>query len=404
MPQLPSHHDRPGIGRGTGVILLGVTGCIAAYKSCEILRLLQKAGEDVKVVMTEHATHFVGPTTFKALSGHEVAIELFDEPGDPIHHISLAKEPDAFLIAPATANVIAKIACGVADDLLTTTALATKKPLVIAPAMNSQMWSDEATQRNIEMLEARGVTIVRPDDGYLACGDVGQGRLADIETIVDATLEALARVKDMEGMRVLVTAGPTQEPFDPVRYISNGSSGRSGYDIAKEAHDRGAQVTLVSGPVSLPVPEDIDVIHVRTAEEMLEACKEPFENADVAVFVAAVSDWRPESTSDQKLKHDGGDLTVTLVPNPDIAATLAADKGDTLVVVYAAETRDVLGYAKGKLVAKNADLVVANDVSGELGMNSRDNKVWFVEADGITELPVMPKRQIARALFAHLLA
>lgn len=384
------------------MILLGVTGCIAAYKSCEILRLLQKAGEDVKVVMTEHATEFVGPTTFRALSGHEVAVELFDEPGDPIHHISLAKEPDAFLIAPATANVIAKIASGVADDLLTTTALATKKPLVIAPAMNSQMWSDEATQRNIEMLEARGVTIVRPDDGYLACGDVGQGRLADIETIVDATLEALARVKDMEGMRVLVTAGPTQEPLDPVRYISNGSSGRSGYDIAKEAHDRGAQVTLVSGPVSLPVPEDIDVIHVRTAEEMLEACKEPFENADVAVFVAAVSDWRPESTSDQKLKHDGGDLTVTLVPNPDIAATLAADKGDTLVVVYAAETRDVLGYAKGKLVAKNADLVVANDVSGELGMNSRDNKVWFVEADGVTELPVMPKRQIARALFDHL--
>lgn len=384
------------------MILLGVTGCIAAYKSCEILRLLQKAGEDVKVVMTEHATEFVGPTTFRALSGHEVAVELFDEPGDPIHHISLAKEPDAFLIAPATANVIAKIASGVADDLLTTTALATKKPLVIAPAMNSQMWSDEATQRNIEMLEARGVTIVRPDDGYLACGDVGQGRLADIETIVDATLEALARVKDMEGMRVLVTAGPTQEPLDPVRYISNGSSGRSGYDIAKEAHDRGAQVTLVSGPVSLPVPEDIDVIHVRTAEEMLEACKEPFENADVAVFVAAVSDWRPESTSDQKLKHDGGDLTVTLVPNPDIAATLAADKGDTLVVVYAAETRDVLDYAKGKLVAKNADLVVANDVSGELGMNSRDNKVWFVEADGVTELPVMPKRQIARALFDHL--
>lgn len=384
------------------MMLLGVTGCIAAYKSCEILRLLQKAGQDVKVVMTEHATEFVGPTTFRALSGHEVAVELFDEPGDPIHHVSLAKEPDVFLIAPATANVIAKIAQGVADDLLTTTALATKVPLVVAPAMNVDMWNDEATQCNISILEARGVTIVRPGDGYLACGDVGQGRLADIETIVDATLEVLARVKDMEGMRVLVTAGPTQEPLDPVRYLTNGSSGRSGYDIAKEARDRGAQVTLVSGPVGLDAPEGVDVINVRTAEEMLAACEAPFAEADIAVFVAAVSDWRPESPSEQKIKHDGGDLTVTLVPNPDIAAALGAHKGDTRVVVYAAETSDVLENARGKLASKNADLVVANDVSGELGMNSRDNKVWFVEADSVTELPVMPKRQIARALFDRL--
>lgn len=386
------------------MILLGVTGCIAAYKSCEILRLLQKAGQDVKVVMTEHATEFVGPTTFRALSGHEVAVELFDEPGDPIHHISLAKEPDLFLIAPATANVIAKIAQGVADDLLTTTALATKAPLVIAPAMNVEMWRDEATRANVAMLEARGCTIVYPDDGYLACGDVGAGRLASPDIIVEAALDVLARTRDMEGMRVLVTAGPTQEPLDPVRYLSNGSSGKSGYALAAEARDRGAQVTLVSGPVSLPDPEGVEVIHVRTALEMLEACEAPFADADIAVFVAAVSDWRPEAMREQKIKHDGNGMTVTLVPNPDIAATLAANKGTTKVVTYAAETHDVIENAKKKLAAKNADLVVANDVSGELGMGSADNRVWFVSADGVEELPVLPKRLIARKLFDRLLA
>lgn len=386
------------------MILLGVTGCIAAYKSCEILRLLQKAGQDVKVVMTEHATEFVGPTTFRALSGHEVAVELFDEPGDPIHHISLAKEPDLFLIAPATANVIAKIAQGMADDLLTTTALATKAPLVIAPAMNVEMWRDEATRANVAMLEARGCTIVYPDDGYLACGDVGAGRLASPDIIADATLDVLARTRDMEGMRVLVTAGPTQEPLDPVRYLSNGSSGKSGYALAAEARDRGAQVTLVSGPVALPEPEGVDVIHVRTAREMLDACEAPFADANIAVFVAAVSDWRPEAVHEQKIKHDGNDMTVTLVPNPDIAATLAASKGTTKVVTYAAETHDVIENAKKKLAAKNADLVVANDVSGELGMGSADNRVWFVSADGVEEFPVLPKRLIARKLFDRLLA
>lgn len=386
------------------MILLGVTGCIAAYKSCEILRLLQKAGQDVKVVMTEHATEFVGPTTFRALSGHEVAVELFDEPGDPIHHISLAKEPDLFLIAPATANVIAKIAKGVADDLLTTTALATKAPLVIAPAMNVEMWRDEATRANIAMLESRGCTVVYPGDGYLACGDVGAGRLANPDIIVEAALDVLARTRDMEGMRVLVTAGPTQEPLDPVRYLSNGSSGKSGYALAAEARDRGAQVTLVSGPVSLPDPEGVEVIHVRTALEMLEACETSFADADIAVFVAAVSDWRPEAMREQKIKHDGNGMTVTLVPNPDIAATLAADKGTTKVVTYAAETCDVLENAKRKLAAKNADLVVANDVSGELGMGSADNRVWFVSADGTDELPVLPKRLVARRLFDTLLA
>lgn len=384
------------------MILLGVTGCIAAYKSCELLRMFQKADQDVKVVMTPHATRFVGPATFRALTNHEVAVELFDEPGDPIHHISLAKEADVFVIAPATANVIAKLVHGVADDLLTTTALATKVPMVVAPAMNVDMWNDEITQQNIATLEARGVTMVRPDSGYLACGDVGDGRLADLPAIFEATMSELSRSRDLEGVSVLITAGPTQEPLDPVRFISNGSSGRSGYAIAQEAAARGARVTLVAGPVSLPDPENVDVIHVRTAREMLEACEEPFEGVDIAIFVAAVSDWRPATCANGKIKHDGNDLSVILVPNPDIAATLGAKKGDTKVVVYAAETSDVLGHAKKKLVAKNADFVVANDVSGELGMNSVDNKVWFVERDSVTELPVLSKRQIARELFDRL--
>lgn len=381
-------------------VLLGITGCIAAYKACEIVRGLQKADSsiNVKVVMTEHATHFVGPTTFRALTNNEVAVGLFDNPSDPIHHISLAKECDVFCIAPATANVIAKIANGTADDLLTTTALATKAPIVIAPAMNSGMWNDPATQQNLTACEARGMRVVAPGSGYLACGDVGAGRLEEPAVIVEAILETLKATRDMEGKRVVITAGPTQEPLDPVRYISNGSSGRAGYDIAAEALARGAQVTLVTGPVALTPPEGAEVIRVRTACEMLEACREPFSKADVAVFVAAVSDWRPAEFSQQKMHRDGSSISIEFVPNPDIAATLGAQKGNTYVVAFAAETGDPLDAAKRKLKAKNADLVVANDVSGELGMGTRDNHVWLVDSEGVQELPTTSKRVIAREL------
>ena len=308
-------------------VLLGVTGCIAAYKACEIVRGIQKTAPDlnVKVVMTEHATKFVGPTTFRALTGNEVAVSLFDEASDPIHHISLAKEADVFCIAPATANVIAKIANGIADDLLTTTALATRAPLVIAPAMNDKMFENEKTQENIARCEAKGARIVSPASGYLACGDVGAGRLEDPQVIVAEILQALSRSRDLAGKRVLVTAGPTQEAIDPVRYLSNRSSGIQGYAIAAEAAARGAQVTLVSGPVALQQPEGVTCIQVRSAREMLAACEAPFKTADLAVFVAAVSDWRPAEVSQGKIKHDGGNLELTLVPNPDIAATLAED-------------------------------------------------------------------------------
>ena len=245
-------------------VLLCVTGCIAAYKSCEILRLLQKAGYRVKVLMTEHATQFVGPTTFRALTHEKVAIGLFDDPEDPIHHISLAQEADVVLVAPATANCIAKMAHGIADDLMSTTLLATKAPILIAPAMNSGMWSAAATQENVEVLIGRGVHFVQPDSGYLACGDIGSGRLPTPEAIAAATCSLLQGSTDLVGEHVLITAGPTHEPIDPVRYIANRSSGKMGLELARAARDRGANVTLIAGPIELPIPAGIETIHVQT--------------------------------------------------------------------------------------------------------------------------------------------
>lgn len=383
---------------GGKTVLLGVTGCIAAYKSCEIVRALQKAGVRVKVVMTEHATEFVGPTTFRALTHEKVAVGLFDDPEDPIHHVSLAQEADAFLIAPCTANVIAKIANGIADDLLTTTALATTAPLIIAPAMNVNMYDNGATRYNIGKLHIRGARIVEAGDGYLACGDVGKGRLADIEDIVGATLDELGVRRDLDGRRVMVTAGPTVEPIDPVRYISNRSSGKTGYAIARAAALRGADVTLVSGPVSLPAPEGVRVVRVRTAHEMLEAAEGAFRDADIAVFAAAVADMRPRAVSDRKLKkgRDGDELgAIELVENPDILATLAARKDRQVVVGFAAETNDVVPNAEAKLAAKRADFVVANQVGEGMAFGTDDNAVWFVDAEEVEELPRMPKSRLA---------
>lgn len=387
-------------------VLVGITGCIAAYKACYIVRGLQKAGLRVKVVMTEHATHFVGPTTFRALTHEEVAVDLFDNPSDPIHHISLAKECDLFVIAPATGNVCAKIANGLADDLLTTTALATKAPLVIAPAMNDGMWEDQKTQENITALEERGVRIVAPGYGHLACGgEPAKGRMEEPEVIVEAVLDELSRMRDLEGKRFLITAGPTREYLDPVRFVSNPSSGKTGFAVAAEAAARGAQVTLVSGPVEIGDPAGVDVVRVTSALEMLEACEAVYGSADAAIFTAAVSDWRPAEYFPEKVKsgkedkNAAGEKQVAFVSNPDIAATLGATKrAGQVQVVYAAETENVLASAHGKLERKNADLCVANDVSGERGFGSADNEVWFVTADGEDKLPVMGKRAIARQL------
>lgn len=380
-------------------VLVGVTGCIAAYKSCEIVRLLQKAGVRAKVVMTEHATEFVGPTTFRALTREPVAVGLFDDPSDPIHHVSLAQEADCFVIAPCTANVIAKIANGLADDLLTTTALACTCPLVVAPAMNVHMYENPATRYNLGKLHIRGARIVEAGDGYLACGDVGRGRLAEPADIVAAVLEELDMRRDLAGRRVMVTAGPTVEPIDPVRYLTNRSSGKTGYAIARAAAARGADVTLVSGPVALPEPEGMRTVHVETAREMLSAAQRAFAAADIAVFSAAVADMRPREAAAHKLKKGAGDArldTLELVENPDILATLGAAKRPGQVVVgFAAETDDVVANAQRKLSSKHADLVVGNVVGGGRAFGTDDNEVWFVTAEETYGLPLMSKDRLA---------
>lgn len=390
-------------------VLVGVTGCVAAYKACEVVRDLQKAGVRVKVVMTEHATEFVTPLQFRALTHEPVAVGLFDDaPGDPIHHISLAKEADLFLIAPCTANAIAKIAHGIADDLLTTTALATTAPLVIAPAMNVNMYEHPATQQNMQALANRGVSFIDADEGYLACGDVGRGRLADPEVIVRAVLDALDEQRDLEGKRILITAGPTVEPIDPARFISNRSSGKMGFALAQAAAERGAQVTLVAGPVALPDLDEpnIETIHVQTATEMFEAVDARFDAVDAAIFSAAVSDMRPAAPSTQKLKKGVDDERLShlaLEPNPDILATMSARKRTGQIVVgFAAETDNLEEHARAKLESKHADLIVGNLVGEGRGFGTDDNQAIIVSASETEKLPLMSKVDLANEILNRL--
>ena len=391
-------------------VLLGVTGGVSIYKSCEVIRGLQKQGIRVKVVMTEHATHFIDPSLFRSLTREPVGLGLFDNPGDPIHHISLAKEADVFCIAPCTANVIGKIAHGIADDLLTTTVMACTSPLIVAPAMNVNMYESAANQANLATLAARGVKIVEAADGYLACGDTGKGKLAPVEDIVSTIMTVLedgqeeipSYERDLQGKRVLITAGPTREPIDPVRYISNPSTGKMGFAIAAAAQERGADVVLVSGPVELANPEGVEVHRVQTALEMMQASAAFFPQCDIAIFTAAVSDMRPAHVSDRKLKKGRDDAqlaNIELTQNPDILKTLAHQKDDQVVVGFAAETDDVIANATKKLNEKGADMIVANDVSEGKGFGADDDCASFVfkadGADAVESLPVMTKRALA---------
>ena len=379
-------------------VVLGVTGCIAAYKSCEILRALQKRNVRVKVVMTQHATHFVDPVTFRALTHEKVAVDLFDDPTDPIHHISLAQEADLFLIAPCTANVMAKLAYGLADDLLSTSALATTAPVMLAPAMNVHMYENPVTQENMAKLKARGVRFIEPDAGYLACGDVGKGRLAEPDDIAEAALKVLEGKRDLAGKRVMITAGPTEEPIDPVRFITNRSSGKMGYSIAVAAAQRGAQVTLISGPVQLDEPNDVEVVHVQTAQQMFEAANAAFKDADIAIFSAAVADVRPAHPANKKLKKGFDDAkldNVELVQNPDILATMGKKKDQQLVVGFAAETNDVVANGLRKLATKHADMIVANEVGHGKAVGTEGNEAWLLTEDENEHLPFMPKAELA---------
>lgn len=380
--------------------LVCVTGCIAAYKACEIVRLLQKSDVDVKVCMTEHATHFVGPTTFRALTHHKVAVGLFDDPEDPIHHISLAQWADIVLVAPATANILAKMAHGIADDLMSTTLLATRAPILIAPAMNAGMWEAAATQDNIRVLEHRGVHVVQPDAGYLACGEVAAGRLAEPDHIVQAALTLLRGNLDLSGEHILITAGGTREPIDPVRYIGNRSSGKMGTALAEQAARSGARVTLVLGPSTAPIPSGVDVIHVETAEQMRAAACEAFDDCTIAICAAAVADYTPRNPADHKLKKSIERLDrIELVETRDILAELSHHKGDRIVIGFAAETNDVVSYAIRKLETKGCDAIVGNDVSRpDSGFGSDTDQAWWIDSSGAEELPCLEKTQLARII------
>lgn len=391
-------------------VLIGVSGGVAAYKSCEVLRGLQKAGVRVKVVMTEHATHFVDPLTFRALTNEPVAIGLFDDPQDPIHHISLAQEADVFLLAPCTANVIAKAAHGIADDLLSTTILATTAPVMVAPAMNVHMYENAATQENMATLKRRGFTFIEADEGYLACGDVGKGRMADPDIIVAAVLKKLDEITDttgtsttldLAGKHIMITAGPTVEPIDPVRYLTNRSSGKFGYAIAEAAAKRGAKVTLISGPVALPAPQNVEVVYIETAKNLLEACKSVFPQVDAALFAAAVADMRPANAAEQKLKKGVNDKelsNIELIENPDVLATLGHAKTNQVVVGFAAETNDVVDYATKKLVKKNADMIVANEVGAKKTFGEDHDEIWLVTAEGTEYHDRATKAELAHVI------
>ena len=387
-------------------ITLGVTGGVAAYKAAELVRRLQQEGFSVEVVMTRAACEFITPLTFATLTGKKVITSLFAESGgeanleSAIEHIAVAQRTDLLLVAPATANILAKFSRGISDDFLSTLYLATTAPVVVAPAMNVNMWNHPATQENLERLRERGVHIVSPDEGYLACGMIGAGRLAGQDAIVAAVREVLRVRRDLEGQTVLLTAGPTQEDLDPVRYLTNRSSGRMGYAVAEAAAQRGAKVILISGPTSLEIPEGATRVEVRTAAEMLKAVEENIDGATTAIFAAAVADYRPAEAANHKMKKTGAEITLRLEPNPDILATIARKKGHRLIVGFAAETNNVAENARKKLKEKNADLIVANDVTAEgAGFDVDTNVVTLFARDGRDlPLPKMTKREVAHRI------
>jgi len=391
-------------------VLLGVTGCIGAYKAAEILRGLQRRGVQIRVVMTSQATEFVRPLTFEALSGQPVIVEMFDRPNyATIEHITVAREADLLLVAPATANIIAKFAHGVADDFLSTVYLSNTNPVLIAPAMNVEMWNHAATQANIKILRERGVLFVEPGVGYQACGEVGMGRLAEPEEIAERAFEILRNLqsgspesqsKDFAGEHVMVTAGPTVEDLDPVRFITNRSSGKMGYAMAEAARDRGARVTLISGPVNLPPPENVETVDVRSTREMFEAVMSRLHDVTVFIGSAAVADFRPALRAEQKIKKDGRKtITVELEETEDIIAAVgAAPNRDRRVVAgFAAESQSLLEFAERKLREKGLDLIVANDItSAGAGFGAETNAATILKRDGSrVELPLQSKRALA---------
>ena len=398
-------------------VAVGVTGGVAAYKAAELVRALQQEGLEVEVVMTRAAREFITPLTFAALTGRKVITEMFGEESrgsgtapanveSAIEHIAVAQRIDALVIAPATADFLARMANGLADDFLSTLVLATKAHVIVAPSMNVNMWENAATQENLARLKARGVRMVEPGEGYLACGMTGAGRLAEVPEIARVVCETLGLKHDLAGETLLITAGPTREEVDPVRYLTNRSSGKMGYALAEVALRRGARVILVSGPVSLAPPQNAEFIPVRTAEEMRKAVLEQLPEATVVLMAAAVADYRPARPSAQKIKRGSSPLVLELAPTPDILAEIAAQKDGRILVGFAAETAELAENARGKLRRKGADLVVANDVTREgAGFDVDTNIVIIVRADGsLVELPQMSKHDLAARLLDEVVA
>ncbi len=385
-------------------IVLGVAGGIAAYKSVEVLRLLQKAGADVRVIMTRNAEWFVGRMTFEAISGHSVFVEMFGEQSDPhMRHISWAETADAVVIAPATADIIGKLANGIADDALSTFMMAVTALKLICPSMNTNMYESAAVQRNLKTLQNDGYTIVAPGAGELACGAVGAGRLPDPEQIAESVNNCLLP-KDFNGKRIVVTAGPTREPMDPVRFVSNPSSGKMGYAVARAAAARGAEVVLVAGPTSLPDPYGVKVLRVDTASEMAEAVFAEMDAADAVIKVAAVSDYRPVEVANQKMKKQADELVVKMAKTEDILETLGKRKKHQVLVGFAAETEDLEKNALDKLKRKNLDMIVGNLIGApDSGFEADTNKMKLFFKDGhVEDLPMMAKDEAAHALLGRI--
>lgn len=381
-------------------VVLGVTGGIAAYKAAELASTMVKKGISVYVIMTRHATEFVAPLTFETLTNHPVVVDMFmrNTPWE-VEHISLAKRADAFLVAPASANFIGKLTCGIADDMLSTTAMATTASMVIAPAMNMNMYASAAVQENLGTLQRRGALIVPPGVGRLACGDVGPGRLADLPDILDVVYAALEPRRDLEGRTVLITAGPTREAIDPVRFLSNRSSGKMGYALAAAAKARGAKVILVSGPTGLQAPAGCERVDILSAKEMYDAVMDRYAISDIIIKAAAPADFTPKSYVAQKIKKVPGqdELVLELEKTPDIAAALGAVKGERVLVGFAAETQEVLQHAKEKLRDKNMDIIAVNDVSQpDAGFDVDTNRIVLLNRDGEEKaLPLLSKREVA---------
>ena len=380
-------------------VLLGVSGGIAAYKSAELIRQLQTQGARVRVIMTRGAQEFITPLTLQALSGNPVHTELLDaEAEQGMGHIELARWADLLVIAPATADLIARLANGRADDLLATVSLATAAPVLVAPAMNQQMWADPATGANLETLSGRGVQLIGPASGEQACGDVGPGRMEEPETIASAAASLFER-GILAGKRVLITAGPTREALDPVRYISNHSSGKMGYALARAAVEAGASTVLVSGPVAEQTPDHVERVSVQSAQEMLQACLDRVNDCDIFIACAAVADYRPAQAQQQKIKKGAQQVSLELERNPDIVATIAASESPPFTVGFAAETNDVLAYARDKMQRKSLNMIVANDVSDrDIGFNSDENEVTVLWQDGEQALERASKTVLARRI------